>query len=283
MSSLTQGGRSVHEFARQVKECSNMAYPAVEATRDSVALMTFLNGLRKDIRQDVRKMSPTTLADAIRIASTHEAIFTMEKNEENHQLINAVALLTDSVRQMNTWNDNDRHARRDYDRRSSSRDQSRDRESKTPYWKTKSYQPRRNQGHQDQRRRQNTERHNDDDYRRNSQQRRSPSRDPRHQEPQNRSSGGRRTGNNPRNNGPRYSTNFLFAAIVLSLICASSGREFFDCSHQVGGIFMTMPNTPNCSTTPKEAIETREVDLYVWLDQETSTTAWRCTKETYRR
>ncbi|UMM10230.1 hypothetical protein L5515_000101 [Caenorhabditis briggsae] len=194
-----------------------------------------------------------TLADAIRIASTKEAILAMEKDEENHQLVNAVALLTESVRKLNTREDNDSQFRRYEDRKSHSRDQSkdRDRDQKPNRWKKNSYQSNHDQGNQERRRphyqRRNYRQSNGDEEHSEHRQRN-----------QSRDNYGR--GRSQGRNRGNHFTNFLFATVVIAaaLIQPSTAIDYFDCTKTTGGILIRPPTPTNCTTdSPTSEIERR--------------------------
>uniref|UniRef100_A0A8R1E640 Uncharacterized protein n=1 Tax=Caenorhabditis japonica TaxID=281687 RepID=A0A8R1E640_CAEJA len=240
--------------------------------------MTFLKGLQKDIRQDVRKSAPASLAEAIRIASTNEAILTMEKEEENHQLVNAVTLLTESVRKLNNRDDNDRQFSRYEERRRNSIDQSRDRDQKSAHWKKKSYQPNRDQGKQD-RRRPNNQRRN---YRQSNEDEENPEHRQRNQSRDNYSRGRSQR----KNRGNNFSTNFLFATIVVAaaMIQGSTASDYFDCTKTTGGILIMPPMPTNCTTEkPTTDIVIREIQIWLWKPDDQIVEGHRCTREVYRR
>ncbi|EGT32873.1 hypothetical protein CAEBREN_06262 [Caenorhabditis brenneri] len=251
LTTVAQGSMNVADFSRKVREISYNAVPNNEEAREIVALSTFLRGLNPTLRTEVRKQSPTTFRDAVRIASTFETVNAMENTEES--VVNAVKDLTESVNRLQLQQNSSRR------------------------WNKRPRYP--NQW---------TNRNGFAQHRFQGNQENNP-----RQPPNNRFNRFNRFGNQQRRGNSdrrpfsqrRMMTNFLFAAIVMTIFNSVSAETFFDCSKSIGGIFIAPPMKANCSERLEEdMVVAREVKLWL-LDKhdEDPIDAYRCTKEVYRR
>lgn len=97
-----QGSRTVEAYAKSCQELAMKAFPEDIAAMEAVLLSTFLNGLKPNIKSQVRRQRPQNFIDAKSAAIHEESIQRMDANDQ--ALRDAINSLTEKINYLNTNN-----------------------------------------------------------------------------------------------------------------------------------------------------------------------------------